>query len=116
MSTSFLTPTSWADALAERAVPGTVPIAGGTDLMVAMNAGGRPAARLLDLGRVPELRAWDRSGDLGRLGAGSGDLVRIGAGVPYRRVVEELAGLAPGLAAASRTVGSPQIRNRGTIG
>ena len=31
-------------------------------------------------------------------------------------MITELGGLAPGLAMASRTVGSPQIRNRGTVG
>ncbi len=42
--------------------------------------------------------------------------VRLGAGVTYARVIEELGGLLPGLAMAARTVGSPQIRNRGTVG
>ena len=42
--------------------------------------------------------------------------VRIGAGVPYARVIAELSDGCPALAQASRTVGSPQIRNRGTIG
>jgi CO/xanthine dehydrogenase FAD-binding subunit len=43
-------------------------------------------------------------------------IVRLGAGVPYARVIDELGGRLPGLALASRTVGSPQIRNRGTVG
>ncbi len=34
----------------------------------------------------------------------------------YRRLQDELADAIPGLAVAARTVGSPQIRNRGTIG
>ena len=42
--------------------------------------------------------------------------LRIGAGVSYTRAIAELGEALPGLAAASRTVGSPQIRNRGTIG
>ena len=42
--------------------------------------------------------------------------VRLGAGVTYTRVIDELGALLPGLAMASRTVGSPQIRNRGTVG
>jgi CO/xanthine dehydrogenase FAD-binding subunit len=65
----------------------------------------RPPA-LLDLTRIPELAAWDRVD-----GA-----VRIGAGVTYTRVIAELGSELPGLAMASRTVGSPQIRNRGTVG
>jgi len=65
----------------------------------------RPQA-ILDLTRVPELRDWEA--DDGRL--------RIGAGVTYTRLIEELGERLPGLAMASRTVGSPQIRNRGTVG
>jgi CO/xanthine dehydrogenase FAD-binding subunit len=42
--------------------------------------------------------------------------VRVGAAVSYRRVIDELGTRLPGLALASRTVGSPQIRNRGTVG
>jgi CO/xanthine dehydrogenase FAD-binding subunit len=104
---TFLAPTRWEDALAEKAVrPDAVPIAGGTDLMVAVNRGGLPPDVLLDLTRVDGLADWSR--DDGRL--------RIGAAVPYARLVRELAALAPGLAAAARTVGSPQIRNRGTVG
>ena len=40
----------------------------------------------------------------------------MGAGVPYTTIMDELGGRLPGLAQASRTVGSPQIRNRGTVG
>jgi CO/xanthine dehydrogenase FAD-binding subunit len=36
--------------------------------------------------------------------------------VPYTRIIAELGDRLPGLAMASRTVGSPQIRNRGTVG
>jgi CO/xanthine dehydrogenase FAD-binding subunit len=42
--------------------------------------------------------------------------VRLGAGVSYARVITELGDRLPGLAMASRTIGSPQIRNRGTVG
>jgi CO/xanthine dehydrogenase FAD-binding subunit len=100
-------PLTWDDALAAKAAePGLLPIAGGTDVMVELNFDhGRPPA-ILDLTRVGELAAWDR--DDGRL--------RVGAGVTYTRAIDELAGALPGLALAARTVGSPQIRNRGTIG
>ena len=43
-------------------------------------------------------------------------MLRVGAGVTYTRAIAELGDVLPGLAIASRTVGSPQIRNRGTIG
>jgi CO/xanthine dehydrogenase FAD-binding subunit len=103
----FLAPTSWAEALeAKAAHPAAVAIAGGTDVMVELNFDHRRPPALLDLNRVPELQQW--SLDEGR--------VRLGAGVPYARVIDELGTLLPGLAMAARTVGSPQIRNRGTVG
>ncbi|MFL6113948.1 MAG: FAD binding domain-containing protein, partial [Catenulispora sp.] len=102
----FLQPTSWQEALALRAQrPDALPIAGGTDVMVEINFDRRRPGALLDLGRVPELREWTTDG--GR--------VRLGAGVTYARVISELADRLPGLAMASRTVGSPQIRMRGTV-
>jgi CO/xanthine dehydrogenase FAD-binding subunit len=103
----FVQPTSWAEALAAKATyPDAVPIAGGTDLMVELNFDRRRPPALLDLTRVGELAQW----------GGDGDRLRLGAGVTYRRIIDELADRVPGLAMASRTVGSPQIRNRGTVG
>ena len=103
----FLSPRTWHDALAARAEhPGAVPIAGGTDVMVELNFDRHRPDVLLDLTRVEDLRDWSRS-------EGS---VRVGAGVTFGRVMVELADLLPGLAMASRTVGSPQIRVRATVG
>ena len=103
----ILAPDTWEQALAMKAAqPEAVPIAGGTDLMVALNFDRARPQAILDLTRVPELRDWEA--DDGRL--------RIGAGVTYTRLIEELGERLPGLAIASRTVGSPQIRNRGTVG
>ncbi|WP_018655448.1 FAD binding domain-containing protein [Actinomadura flavalba] len=103
----FLRPTTWADALDARAGhPDALPIQGGTDVMVELNFDVRRPAALLDLGRVAGLTRWEESD--GRL--------RVGAGVPYARLITELGDRLPGLAQASRTVGSPQIRNRGTVG
>lgn len=99
-------PLSWAEALQEKADrPELLPIAGGTDVMVELNFDRRRPAGLLDLTRVPEIATW--SVDDG--------VVTLGAGVTYTQVMADLADLLPGLAAASRTVGSPQIRNRGTV-
>ena len=99
-------PRSWAEALQEKAdAPELLPIAGGTDVMVELNFDRRRPAGLLDLTRVPEIATW--SVDDG--------VVRLGAGVTYTQVMADLADLLPGLAMASRTVGSPQIRNRGTV-
>jgi CO/xanthine dehydrogenase FAD-binding subunit len=103
----FLPVRSWEDALAAKAAhPSAVPIAGGTDVMVELNFDRRRPDAVLDLTRVPELTDW--APEDGRL--------RIGAGVTYARLIAELGDRLPGLAMASRTVGSPQIRNRGTVG
>jgi CO/xanthine dehydrogenase FAD-binding subunit len=103
----FLQPRSWAEALEIKAArPDAVPIAGGTDVMVELNFDRHRPSALLDLNRVTEVADWDQ--EAGR--------VRLGAAVTYARVIEELGDLLPGLAMASRTVGSPQIRNRGTVG
>jgi CO/xanthine dehydrogenase FAD-binding subunit len=103
----FHRPGTLSEALALKAeYPRAVPIAGGTDVMVELNFDLRRPAALLDLSRVTELAGWERVN-------GS---VRLGASVPYARIITELGGLLPGLAMASRTVGSPQIRNRGSVG
>jgi CO/xanthine dehydrogenase FAD-binding subunit len=86
--------------------PSAVPLAGGTDLMVELNFRHRQPGAIVDLTAVPELTDW--APENGRL--------RVGAGVTYTRLIEELGDRLPGLAIASRTVGSPQIRNRGTVG
>jgi CO/xanthine dehydrogenase FAD-binding subunit len=103
----FLQPATWPEALAMKAAhPEAVPIAGGTDVMVDINFDRTRPAAIIDLTRVAELEEW-----------GSDDgLLRIGAGVTYTRIIDELSDRLPGLAMASRTVGSPQIRNRGTVG
>jgi len=85
--------------------PEAVPIAGGTDLMVELNFDRRRPPALLDLTRLADLQAWRRE---------DGTFF-LGAGVTYGRIVRELAGFRP-LIQASRSVGSPQIRNRGTVG
>ena len=102
-----LQPTTWQEALAAKAEhPEAVPLAGGTDVMVALNFDRLRPEAILDLTRVRDLGGWARVDGL----------VRLGAGVTYTRLVDELARELPGLALASRTVGSPQIRNRGTVG
>jgi CO/xanthine dehydrogenase FAD-binding subunit len=98
---------NWQEALELKAAhPDAVPIAGGTDLMVGLNFDRIRPATILDLTRIPELREYGPEN--GRL--------RVGAGVTYTRLISELGDRLPGLAIASRTVGSPQIRNRGTVG
>jgi CO/xanthine dehydrogenase FAD-binding subunit len=103
----FIQPGSWAEALAIQAEqPAAVPLAGGTDLMVEVNFGARRPPLLVDLTRISELRQFETDGNQ----------VRLGAGVTYSQLITELRDKLPGLALAARTVGSPQIRNRGTVG
>jgi CO/xanthine dehydrogenase FAD-binding subunit len=109
MSTTvtFLQPASWPEALEARAArPEALAIAGGTDVLVELNFERRHPDALLDLSRLEELRA---------IGREDGQ-VRIGAGVTYEALIAGVAAELPALAVAARTVGSPPIRNRGTIG
>ena len=103
-----LTPRTLAEALRLKAEqPDALPIQGGTDLMVALNFDRTRPSTILNLNEVAELRGWARVN-----GA-----VRLGSGLTYTEAMSgELAELLPALAEASRTVGSPQIRNRGTLG
>ncbi len=103
-----LTPQTFEEALrlkAER--PEAFPIEGGTDVMVSLNFDRLRPPALLNLNEVSELKGWSRE---------NGTL-RLGASLTYAEAMRgELATLLPALAEASRTVGSPQIRSRGTIG
>src|SRR5688572_26758891 len=94
------------EALELKAVhPEALPIAGGTDVMVELNFDRQRPDALMDVSHLQELREWRRQ---------NGSLF-LGSGVTYSRIMQEMPELAA-LAQASRTVGSPQIRNRGTVG
>lgn len=103
-----LTPKTLDEALRLKAAhPAAVLIQGGTDVMVALNFDRIRPDHVLNLNEVAELRGFSRE---------NGTL-RLGAGLTYTEAMQKpLAGELPALAEASRTVGSPQIRNRGTIG
>ena len=84
-----------------------VPIAGGTDVMVAINFDRLRPGTVLNLEEVDELRGWSRENGT----------VRLGARATYTELMApDAAAALPALAEAARTVGSPQIRNRGTVG
>jgi CO/xanthine dehydrogenase FAD-binding subunit len=101
-----LTPRSLEEALALKAErPDAVPIQGGTDVMVELNFDRARPPALLNLNEVAELRGWSRE---------KGTL-RLGSGLTYAEAMELREPL-QALAEASRTVGGPQIRSRGTIG
>jgi CO/xanthine dehydrogenase FAD-binding subunit len=93
------------DALERR--PDAQVLAGGTDFMVEVNYGQRRPEAVVAVNRVPELRGWQRA---------NGTL-SLGAGLTYAEMADpQLASFLPSLRDAARTVGSPQIRNTGTIG
>src|SRR5436853_276153 len=77
----------------------------GTDVMVELNVDRRRPSALLDISRLRELGMWRKQDGT----------CFLGAGVTYSRIVNHLT-MFPALVQASRTVGSPQIRNRGTVG
>lgn len=89
------------------ATPTAVPVAGGTDLMAAVNSGLLRPAGLIGLGRISEIRGWQYADGAALLGAG---LTHARMGRP------DFAALIPALAAAARSAGPPQIRNAGTLG
>ena len=87
--------------------PETQLLAGGTDFMVEVNFGHRDPRQVVSLRGVAELQGWSRDGDV----------VTLRAGLTYTEMQQApLADLLPVLAQAARTVGSPQIRNAGTLG
>ena len=79
-------------------------LAGGTDLLVDINFGRKRPEHVVAIDRVAELGHLERNGR-----------VRMGAGVTYTRMLDEEIG-STALREAARTVGSPQIRNAGTLG
>lgn len=83
-------------------------IAGGTDLMVSMNARQLDAERFIDIWRLNELRSI----------SDEGEAIRIGALTTYTQLIKSptIQQNIPILVEASRTIGAVQIQNRGTIG
>ena len=103
-----LTPRTLDEALRLKSeFPNAVPIQGGTDVMVELNFDRARPPALLNLNEVEELRGWRRDDGT----------VWLGSGLTYAEAMQpRLSELLPALAEAARTVGGPQIRNRGTIG
>ncbi|MEV6106958.1 FAD binding domain-containing protein [Streptomyces sp. NPDC051940] len=105
---TVLLPDSIDEAVAAlAATPAAIPVAGGTDLMAAVNAGHLRPSALVGLGRINEIRGWHYQDGHALLGAG---LTHARMGRP------DFAALIPALASAARAAGPPQIRNAGTLG
>lgn len=106
-----LMPTSVDQATAGLAAhPEAMLLAGGTDAMVEINDGvRRPGTTVIATGRIGELRSWRHDA--------AAATVTIGAAITWTELMTPpLSELVPALAEAARTVGSPQIRNAGTLG
>lgn len=90
--------------------PGMVskPLAGGTDILVYIRQEEPWFDRLVDISRLPELKIIEQDGTQ----------IHLGAGVTFAEAIrsELLNQTAPLLVDACRSVGSPQIRNLGTLG
>lgn len=105
---SIATPRTLDDALLLLRDRPLVPIAGATDLYVALNFGTLGATHFMDITRLPELlgiTVW-------------GDRLVIGAGVSYTTILHSplVRERLPMLAQAASQVGGVQIQNRGTLG
>jgi CO/xanthine dehydrogenase FAD-binding subunit len=89
--------------------PKARPMAGGTDILLAMRDKGLPVEVLVDIGALPELQGIEVLSD------GS---LSIGAGVTLRQVECSpiVRGGWPILAEGVSGIGSMQVRNRGTLG
>lgn len=84
------------------------PVAGATDVYVALNFGTFAPRRLLDIWALDELRTISMHGDT----------LVIGALTSYTALIQShlVGGHLPMLVEASRVVGGVQIQNRGTLG
>ncbi len=84
------------------------PMAGCTDLFVALNAGALAETRFVDLWRLDALRRIELRGTV----------LSIGALCTYTQIIQSriVRARLPMLVAAAREIGGPQIQHRGTIG
>ncbi len=116
----LVVPRSLREALDDLAKhPSARPFAGGTDLMVVLEAGHLPEGRYVSLQNCPELlgiQALDGDGIPGHRSLGEG--VSIGALTTYTEIQRSarLAREYPLLGVAARETGGVATQNRGTIG
>lgn len=109
MSKEFFQPQTLREALKFRNEnKDTTLLAGGTDLLVAMNKGKSFETSFIDLSKVTEIKKIEILDDVIKIGS----MVTF-TDMEYSEILNSKAKI---LCKASRTVGSPQIRNRGTIG
>lgn len=87
-------------------------LAGGTDLLLELKRGQIHSGVIVDISRIPELRA------IRSTGGGSGSSTVIGSAVTFSQLAVSslVKSRAAVLSQAALAIGSPQIRNRGTVG
>ena len=104
----LIKPQSLQEALSIKANHSCTPIAGGTDLLVKIKKKMLAPQQVMDLTELKELSQIKEEDDR----------LRIGALATHTEIIEDplVQEYAPLLVEACNTVGSPQIRNKGTIG
>ena len=109
MISEFFQPDTLVKALQlRRDCEGSSLLAGGTDFVVAMRNDEGPEGSIIDLSKVAELKGIEEVGDS----------IRIGSMTSFTEIADSslLRDTANILCDAAKTIGSPQIRNRATIG
>lgn len=83
-------------------------LAGGTDLLIALQKEDLGCEAIIDIKKVDELKGIEKKDHY----------LAVGANVPFANLMchSLIKKYTPLMAQASSTVGSPQIRNRGTVG
>ena len=86
----------------------SIPLAGGTDVYVALRVNPVWFDRLVDIRRIPELNEISIEGDQ----------FKLGAAVTFSHAIKNpiLQRVAPFLVEACKTIGGPAVRNCGTFG
>jgi xanthine dehydrogenase YagS FAD-binding subunit len=107
-SFSYLRPSTLDEALAQLKAPGAAAYAGGTDLLGCLRDRVYDVQTVVSLTRVPELRGISAAGGDLRIGA----LTTLAEVARHPAVNQRYAALAQ----AAASVGSPQLRNQGTLG
>jgi xanthine dehydrogenase YagS FAD-binding subunit len=109
MTSRYQSAASIDDALAELGKPSARPLGGGTDLLVAMEAGLDQADTLVDLTRI---------GSLDSVTTATDGAMSIGAAVRLEQIAEhpDIRSRFPALALAAAAVGTPALRAMGTLG
>ncbi|MGC8658679.1 MAG: FAD binding domain-containing protein [Desulfomonilaceae bacterium] len=106
----YLRPDSLEECLSVLANRGseTAILAGGTDLMISLRKGSRTPKLVVDISRLNETRLVERESDA----------IRVGSTLTYSDLIVHplVASDLSALTMAMNCVGSPQIRNAGTLG